>query len=153
MILFLISLAVIICMHEAAHLLTAKHCKCGVEIFSIGFGPALFKKKLGGTVYQIAPFLLGGFCKLKGELDATEEQDAFVNLPYSKKFSIVIAGCAVNVIFGALIMALGLRLHNSSMVFWVSIYCIRGNKRVSSYTLLRWRICFMVSSPSKNIWY
>jgi len=108
---FLISLIIIIITHEAAHLIIAKKCKCGVIKYSIGFGkPILFSKKIGNTIYQLTPWIFGGFCELKGELKSTRAKNSFINLPYRKKLSIAIAGCAVNIITGGLAMILGIIL-------------------------------------------
>jgi len=52
MLLFLFSLLIVVMTHEAAHLIVAKKCKCGVIKYSIGFGkPILFSKKFKGTIY------------------------------------------------------------------------------------------------------
>jgi len=112
MIIFFISLILIIILHEASHLIIAKRCGCGVIRYSIGFGkPILFSKKIKGTIYQITPWIFGGFCELKGELIETNDKDAFINLPYRKKLAIAIAGCAVNIFSGTLAMIFGLRFH------------------------------------------
>jgi membrane-associated protease RseP (regulator of RpoE activity) len=97
-------------MHEAAHLIVAKKCGCGVIKYSIGFGkPILFSRKIGDTIYQITHWILGGYCELKGELKSTEkDNDDFINLPYRKKLAIAGAGCAVNIISGAIAIYFGL---------------------------------------------
>jgi regulator of sigma E protease len=40
-----------------------------VEAFSIGWGKAFLKKKIGGVEYRLGVFPLGGYCKMKGEHD------------------------------------------------------------------------------------
>lgn len=103
---FWISLLIIISLHEFAHLIVAKLCKCKVEIYSIGFGWALFKKKIGNTIYQIAIIPLGGYCKLQDESTYSRSKYAFTNLPYSRKVYIAMAGIVVNIITGLLALAL-----------------------------------------------
>lgn len=105
---FLISLLVIIIVHEAGHLIAAKLCKCGVEIYAIGFGKTLWQKKIGSTVYQINCIPFGGFCKLKGELDYSRSKTAFTNKRYSQKVFIALAGIGVNVLTGLPAYFLGL---------------------------------------------
>lgn len=108
MLLFFACLIICIMWHEAGHLLVAKLCKCGVNVYSIGFGkPVLFKKKIGKTTYQITPWIFGGYCQLKDELKASKAKDSFSNLPYRKKFLIAIAGCSVNIIMGLIFLLLG----------------------------------------------
>jgi membrane-associated protease RseP (regulator of RpoE activity) len=126
MILFLVSLIIIIILHEASHLIVAKNCNCGVEVYSIGFGKPIFQKKIRGTIYQIAPILFGGFCKLKGELEESSEKDAFINLSYRKKFAISIAGCAINMLLGLLFLFLGKILQNYNLFYFGYLSFILG---------------------------
>lgn len=69
---FLVTLLVIsflIFFHELGHFLAAKHMKVDVEIFSIGFGKAIFKKTYKNTEYRLSALPLGGYVKLKGQDD------------------------------------------------------------------------------------
>ncbi|EPE3794293.1 RIP metalloprotease RseP [Campylobacter lari] len=69
---FLITLLVIsflIFFHELGHFLAAKHMKVDVEIFSIGFGKAVFKKTYKNTEYRLSALPFGGYVKLKGQDD------------------------------------------------------------------------------------
>jgi len=97
---FIISLLFIIFLHELGHLIAAKLCKCKVEIFAVGFGRTLFAKKIGETIYQLNLILLGGFCKLKGELDYSRSKYSFTNKTYLQKIFISLAGILVNVLTG-----------------------------------------------------
>jgi len=110
--LFLISLIALICIHETAHLITAKLCKCKVIKYSLGFGKFGFEIKINKTIYKITPFLLGGYCELEGELDFSKSPTAFMNLRYYKKLLIAISGCLVNIIFGILMCLLSLKINN-----------------------------------------
>jgi len=124
---FLISLIIIIITHETAHLIIAKRCGCGVIKYNIGFGkPILFSKKIGNTIYQLTPWLFGGYCQLKGELKSTRAKNAFINLPYRKKLSIAIAGCAINIITGGLAMILGIILQIYHLYYFGYIALILG---------------------------
>ena len=96
----LVMLCIIIFVHELGHLIAAKLCKCGVKTFSIGFGPALIKKQIGKTTYQIAPFLLGGYCQLEGENLFSRRKYSFCNLPYRSKLFISYAGILMNILTG-----------------------------------------------------
>jgi membrane-associated protease RseP (regulator of RpoE activity) len=126
-ILFLLSLIIIIIVHEAAHLIIAKKCKCGVIRYSIGFGkPILFSKKIGDTIYQITPWIFGGYCELQGELESTNNTDDFINLPYRKKLAIAIAGCAVNVISGTIIMVFGMVFNIYYLIYFGYVSLVLG---------------------------
>jgi membrane-associated protease RseP (regulator of RpoE activity) len=120
MIIFLSSLLVIIILHEASHLLVAKLCGCGVIRYSIGFGkPVLFSKMINGTVYQITPWIFGGFCELKDELTCNQDADSFSNQTYSKKLSISIAGCVANLLIGIACILLSFKIHY--LVFYFGV--------------------------------
>ena len=106
---FLILLISII-LHELGHLYVAKLCKCKVNIFSIGFGRPLFKIKIKGTIYQISPILLGGYCALKGELDYDRSKYSFTNKTYRQKVYISLAGVTVNILLGIIFLFLS-KLH------------------------------------------
>ena len=70
---FLIILTPIVFIHELGHFIFARLFGVEVEKFSIGFGPVLFffhdKNK---TKWQIAAIPIGGFVKMKGELNVAE---------------------------------------------------------------------------------
>jgi len=113
------ALIITIFLHELGHLFMAKLCGCKVEVFSLGFWkPVLWWRKIKGTIYQITPWLLGGYCQLKDELSASKDKDSFSNLPYRKKVLISVAGCAINVILGAIFIPLGLMWAHYSFYFF-----------------------------------
>lgn len=62
----ILGLIVLIAIHEFGHMMTAKAFGVRVPEFGIGFGPAIFKKKIGSTVYSFRIILLGGFAKIAG---------------------------------------------------------------------------------------
>ena len=126
MILFLVSLIICILLHELAHLLVAKKCKCGVEVFSVGFGRAIIKKKIGETIYQLSWLWLGGYCKLAGELINSKNKTDFSNLSYRKKLYIIIAGCVINIITGLIALVLGAKLLNYSLVYFGLLSIVLG---------------------------
>jgi regulator of sigma E protease len=91
-----IVIAVLIIIHEFGHLIVAKSSGVPVETFSVGFGPALIKKKIRGTVYQLSIIPLGGYIKMLGE--ETEVEGGFLTQPTWKKVAVVIAGPISNFI-------------------------------------------------------
>jgi regulator of sigma E protease len=56
--------------HELGHYLAARWCGFVVETFSIGFGPALWKRKINGIVYKIGCIPFGGYVAIP-QLDPT----------------------------------------------------------------------------------
>jgi len=127
--LLLISLILSTLLHELAHLIAAKLLKCKVDVMSIGFGKPIFKKKIGETLYQIAPILLGGYCKLLGEESYSAKKTAFCNLSYRNKAFITMAGIIVNIISGLISLIIGSIYHNYGFIYfaWFSIIIGVGN--------------------------
>jgi membrane-associated protease RseP (regulator of RpoE activity) len=132
-------------MHEAGHLIAAKMLKCGVDVFSIGFGRPLFKKKIGNTVYQFTPVLLGGFCKLTDELIISKNPYAFTNLPYLKKCAISFAGCFINILIGIISLFIGNMFNIYALHYFGYISVILGVTNLlpipaldGSYPILVW---------------
>lgn len=78
LVVFILSLAVLVVIHEFGHFITAKIFNVYVNEFSIGFGPAIFQKKKDGaeTKFSIRAVPLGGYCSLVGESlpEFTEEE-------------------------------------------------------------------------------
>ena len=58
---------VMVSLHEFGHFIVAKMLNFKVDEFSVGMGPAIFKKKKGETQYSIRILPLGGYCKFEGE--------------------------------------------------------------------------------------
>ena len=73
----IIGLILLIVIHELGHMLTAKAVGVRVPEFGIGFGPPLFKRKIGKTVYSFRIILLGGFAKMAGMGDGEEGPDTY----------------------------------------------------------------------------
>jgi len=107
---FVVGLGALIAVHEYGHFLAAR--KLGVRVlrFSIGFGPAIWKKVgKDGVEYVIAAVPLGGYVKMLGEsaedaalLAALPEQErarAFDRQPVWKRAVIAAAGPAFNFLF------------------------------------------------------
>ena len=102
----IISLFFIILIHELSHLIVAKICKVGVEIYSIGLGKKLFGFKFHNTEYRISLIPFGGYCKLEGETNLSKSPTAFSNKRYSLKLFVILAGCIANMITGLIALYL-----------------------------------------------
>lgn len=100
-IIFLLGFLVFI--HEGGHFLVAKLCKIKVNEFAIGFGKTLWQKKGKETKYSIRMVPLGGFVSMEGETEESEEEGSFSKASVGKRMAIVVAGAAVNIIFGILV--------------------------------------------------
>ena len=91
---------VLISLHEFGHFIMSKLSGVRVIEFSIGMGPAIFKKQGTETLYSLRIFPVGGYCKLEGEDEKTDDPKAFCNQRLYKRFLVVSAGAILNVILG-----------------------------------------------------
>ena len=79
-VLAIVVLLVMITIHEAGHYTFGKIFKFKINEFSIGFGKAIFKKKLkSGEDFSIRLVPLGGYCAFAGEDEEDNDPDAFNN--------------------------------------------------------------------------
>ena len=68
---FVVALMVIVFVHEMGHYLAGRWSGIKADVFSIGFGPVLWRRvDRRGTVWQIALVPLGGYVKFKGDSNA-----------------------------------------------------------------------------------
>lgn len=100
----------IIVIHEAGHTLAARACGVGVLKFSIGFGPGivLFRTKTFPVV--LTPLLIGGYVSIKsragGEAHEKSEGKYLEDVPYWQKMIVLSAGIAMNLLSGAIFLAI-----------------------------------------------
>ena len=108
LVLFLISLGVLITIHELGHFMTAKLFKVYCVEFSIGFGPKLFKrkKKGGETTFSIGAIPLGGYVMMYGEgVELPDgvvigEERSLEGIKKWKRAVILSAGIVLNMVLG-----------------------------------------------------
>ncbi|MFT6403206.1 MAG: regulator of sigma E protease, partial [Pseudohongiellaceae bacterium] len=103
----LVTLGILVTIHEFGHFWVARRCGVKVLRFSIGFGKAI-KTWIGkdGVEYVIAPIPLGGYVKMLGqedttvssstELPASQRHMSFAYKPLWQRMAIVAAGPAAN---------------------------------------------------------
>ncbi len=96
-------LGILVFIHEGGHFLVAKLFKIRVNEFALGFGPKIFTKEKGETLYALRLIPLGGFVDLEGESKPSDAEDSFSKASIPKRIAIVAAGGLVNIIFGILL--------------------------------------------------
>ncbi|MBR2668558.1 MAG: RIP metalloprotease RseP [Solobacterium sp.] len=117
---FLILLSVIICIHEAGHLITAKMFGVYCYEYAFGMGPTLFKKQGKETVYSIHAIPIGGFVAMAGETEGDEVYPDVVvpegrrinDIKPWKRIIVMLAGVFMNfmlawVIFSMIYLSIG----------------------------------------------
>ncbi|NRB82999.1 MAG: RIP metalloprotease RseP [Winogradskyella sp.] len=111
---FLLSLSLLIVLHELGHFLPAKAFKTKVEKFYLFFDVkySLFKKKIGETVYGIGWLPLGGYVKIAGMIDESMDKEQMAQPPQPWEFRskpawqrliIMLGGVTVNFILAYVI--------------------------------------------------
>lgn len=106
---FLLSLSLLIVLHELGHFIPAKLFKTKVEKFYLFFDVkySLFKKKIGETVYGIGWLPLGGYVKIAGMIDESMDKEQmaqppkpweFRSKPAWQRLIIMLGGVTVNFI-------------------------------------------------------
>jgi regulator of sigma E protease len=110
----LLSLSILVVLHELGHFIPAKLFKTRVEKFYLFFDPwfSLFKFKKGGTEYGIGWLPLGGYVKISGMIDESMDKEQmkkpaesweFRSKPAWQRLIIMLGGVTVNIILGILI--------------------------------------------------
>ena len=94
----------LIAVHELGHFTAAKLSGVKVLEFSIGMGPAIFKKQKGETLYALRCIPFGGFCAMEGEDGGSDDPRSFANQRVWKRLVILVAGSFMNFLTGFLIV-------------------------------------------------
>ena len=112
---FIIVIGILIVIHELGHFVVARLCGVGVERFSIGFGPVLWRYRGKETEYCVSAIPMGGYVKMMGDDEnpleggagpTVDPAKAFHSKPLLARFLIVFAGPGMNFVLAAVIFAL-----------------------------------------------
>ena len=107
----LLSLSILVVLHEFGHFIPARLFGCRVEKFYLFFDVkySLFKKKIGETVYGIGWLPLGGYVKISGMIDESFDKEQmqkppqpweFRSKPAWQRLIIMLGGVTVNLLLG-----------------------------------------------------
>jgi regulator of sigma E protease len=110
----LLSLSILVVLHELGHFIFARLFKTRVEKFYLFFDPwfSLFKVKKGDTEYGIGWLPLGGYVKISGMMDESMDKEAmklpaqpyeFRSKPAWQRLLIMLGGVTMNFIFAIII--------------------------------------------------
>ena len=110
----LLSLSILVVLHELGHYIPAKLFKTRVEKFYLFFDPwfSVFKKKVGDTEYGVGWLPLGGYVKISGMIDESMDKEQmkkppqpweFRSKPAWQRLIIMVGGVAVNFLLAIII--------------------------------------------------
>jgi regulator of sigma E protease len=106
---FLVTIAVLVVIHEWGHYQAAVSCGVKVLRFSVGFGKVLYSRQRGETEFVVCALPLGGYVKMlderEGNVDPAERHRAFNNKSLPQRAFVVAAGPLANLLLAVLLYA------------------------------------------------
>ena len=107
---------VLVLIHEFGHFIVSKLCGVKVHEFAVGMGPAIWKKQRGETLYSLRIVPIGGYCKLEGEDEASDDPRAFGSKTPLQRIAILAAGAVMNILLGFALMLVILFMPKSEVI-------------------------------------
>ncbi len=105
---FIIAVCVLLFMvtvHEFGHYIVGKKLGFKINEFAIGFGPAIFQRKMkSGEDFSIRCVPLGGYCAFEGEEEASNAEGSFEKKEPWKRILVLVAGAFANILATVLII-------------------------------------------------
>lgn len=109
---FVVTIGVIVTIHEFGHFVAARLTGMRVKRFSIGFPPKMISKKIGDTEFAISWIPLGGYVQIAGMVDESVDEegitgapDEFMSKPPLARVFVLSAGVIMNYITAFVIVA------------------------------------------------
>lgn len=96
----------LIFVHEFGHFAVAKAVGIRVNEFSLGMGPRLLHFRKGETEYSLRAFPIGGYCKMEGEDEESDDPRAFNHKSAPKRALVVVAGSVMNLLTAVVIITI-----------------------------------------------
>lgn len=155
---FVVVLGIMIFFHELGHFLVAKYFNVKVLKFALGFGPKIVGRQVGETEYSIRYFPLGGFVKMLGEDEETEELSpedearSFSNKHPLKRMAIAGAGPVFNLVL-AFFLYWGLFFFSGTYVSSTEIGQVTPGSPASRAGLLKGDIIRSVQGKAIEDWF
>ena len=94
---------ILIFIHELGHFIAARACGVKVLEFAIGMGPKIFRYQGKKTVYSLRLLPIGGYVKLEGEDEESNDVNAFCNKKPWQRFVVLVSGALMNFVLGFLL--------------------------------------------------
>jgi regulator of sigma E protease len=109
---FIVTLGILVFIHELGHFLAAKLFRMRVDRFSIGLPPRAFGKKIGETDYCVSWIPFGGYVKIAGMIDESFDTDhldqppepwEYRSKPIWQRMVVISAGVLMNLLLAVVI--------------------------------------------------
>ncbi len=121
-----LTLSVLVLVHEFGHYVFAKIFGVWVEEFGIGFPPRLIGKKIGETIYSINWIPFGGFNKLSGEIDPDAPR-SLASRGYLVRLLVMSGGILFNLLFPFILLAAAYMVPHTMVKGQVEVQAVSDN--------------------------
>lgn len=103
---WIVVFGLLVAIHELGHFFVAKGFGMKVDEYSLGFGPALWARKFGETLYAVRVIPLGGYVRIAG-MEGADSGDprAFPNRPLWQRLLVIGAGPVMNLVLAVVLFA------------------------------------------------
>lgn len=99
-----IVLGLLVIVHELGHFTVAKAVGIKVQEFSVGMGPKIFQVKKGETDYSLRGVPIGGYVKMEGEDESSDDERSFSNKPILSRIAVLVAGSFMNFLLAIIVL-------------------------------------------------
>lgn len=96
----------VILVHEFGHFAVAKIVGIKVNEFAIGMGPKLLQTRKGETEYTIRILPIGGYVKMEGEDENSDNPRSFNNVSVFSRIGVLMAGAFMNFILAIIVLSI-----------------------------------------------
>ncbi len=97
---------IVVVFHEFGHFIVAKTSGIKVHEFAIGMGPKLFKINKGDTDYTLRLLPIGGYVKMEGEDEHSDDLRSFSRKPIGIRMAVIAAGAIMNFILAIIVFSI-----------------------------------------------
>lgn len=97
---------IVVFIHELGHFGVAKFVGIKVNEFSIGMGPKVFQRKKGETEYTLRLLPIGGYVKMEGEDESSEDPRSFNNVSVLSRIAVIMAGAIMNFLLAIVVFTI-----------------------------------------------
>lgn len=96
----------VVVIHEGGHFSVAKLVGIKVNEFAIGMGPKLFQKRKGETIYTLRALPIGGYVKMEGEDEDSDDPRGFSKVSVWSRIAVVSAGAIMNFVLAIVVLSI-----------------------------------------------
>lgn len=96
----------VVLVHEAGHFTVAKMVGIRVNEFAIGMGPKLVQKTKGETKYTLRALPIGGYVKMEGEDESSDDPRSFSNVSVWSRIAVILAGAIMNFVLAIVVLSI-----------------------------------------------